>query len=137
MTLPPEDKTPIIMVGPGTGIAAFRSFIQHRSATKSAGKMTLFFGCRSKDSDYYYCDEWQTTPNLTVHTAFSRDGDSKRYVQHVIKENKDEIGHLIVNEGAYIYVSGRAKYMPASVEKAFIEAIEAVTGEENGKDFVK
>lgn len=116
----PQDSRPIIMVGPGTGIAAFRSFIH--SLAGSATQMVLVFGCRSETSDYYYKDEWAGIENLQVLTAFSRAGDSKVYVQHVIKENA-HLAELIVAQNANIYVSGRAKFMPQSVEKAFKQII--------------
>lgn len=115
MTLP-QDSRPIIMVGPGTGIAAFRSFIH--TFAGSATPMHLVFGCRSETTDYYFKDEWATIDNLKVLTAFSRAGDSKVYVQHVIKENA-YLAELIVAQNAIVYVSGRAKFMPQSVEKAF------------------
>ena len=75
------------MVGPGTGVAAFRSFIQTLSRTDIKPQMVLVFGCRSANSDYYYKDEWSTIDNLKVMAAFSRDNadGSKQYVQHVIK----------------------------------------------------
>ena len=98
------------MVGPGTGIAAFRSFIQHFS--NSDRPLYLFFGCRSSDTDFYYQDEWPKISNLKVFTAFSREQESKRYVQHVIKENVEVLKPLILEQNAYIYVSGRAKFMP-------------------------
>jgi sulfite reductase alpha subunit-like flavoprotein len=104
------------MVGPGTGIAAFRSFIHHLAGKKT--QMHLVFGCRNETTDNYYAKEWETIPNLKVLTAFSRAEDSKVYVQHVIKRNM-YLAKLIVEENSVIYVSGRAKLMPNSVEKAF------------------
>ena len=76
MKLPPpmpNKKPPIIMVGPGTGVAAFRSFIQCMSLTRPDQKLVLVFGCRHRDKDFYYQEEWKQLPNLTVITAFSRD----------------------------------------------------------------
>ena len=66
------------MVGPGTGIAAFRSFIHHLAGKET--QMNLVFGCRNETTDYYYAKEWETIPNLKVLTAFSRAKDSKVYV---------------------------------------------------------
>ena len=131
MTLPPPaegKQTPLIMVGPGTGIAAFRSFIHKlASSESSAPQMVLIFGCRSESADYYYKDEWANIPNLKVITAFSRDQEdgSKQYVQHAIRrdENAQYLAELIVEQNAYVYVSGRAKLMPKSVEKAFKEIV--------------
>jgi len=89
----------------------------------------LVFGCRSAKSDFYYNQEWTKLEaehdNFKVLTAFSRDNEdgSKDYVQHVIKRNRELLGELIVKQDAVIYVSGRAKLMPTSVEKAFVEVI--------------
>ena len=87
MVLPTNPETPIIMVAPGTGIAAFVSFIQHFKGSKTP--LYLIFGCRSQKSDFYYSETWSEYPNLTVLPAFSRDNEdgSKKYVQHVIKES--------------------------------------------------
>ena len=89
LALPNDPATPIIMVGPGTGVAAFRSFIHAlKSEDDEQPQMVLIFGCRSETKDYYYADEWQKISNLKVIAAFSRqqpDG-SKQYVQHVIRE---------------------------------------------------
>mmetsp|Transcript_14222 Transcript_14222/g.24190 ORF Transcript_14222/g.24190 Transcript_14222/m.24190 type:complete len:464 (-) Transcript_14222:23-1414(-) len=124
MTLPPGESTPLLMVGPGTGVAAFRSFIQSRS---NAGRqMVLVFGCRSRTKDYYYEEEWKRVPNLTVLPAFSRDSEdgAKSYVQHQIRANAEMVGRLVVEQGAWVYVSGRAKLMPKSVEKALEAALQ-------------
>lgn len=128
MTLPQDNQTPVIMVGPGTGVAAFRSFIHTLSTSDSKPQMVLIFGCRSETSDYYYKDEWASVDDLKVMAAFSRDNadGSKQYVQHVIKleENGKYLAQLITQQNAYIYVSGRAKLMPKSVEKAFKEILD-------------
>merc|ERR1712198_822128 len=87
--LPNRPGTPVIMIGPGTGLAPFRGFIQERAWQKSQGKPVgptlLYFGCRNKSQDYIYQDEleaWQTDGLLTLFTAFSRDQEQKRYVTH-------------------------------------------------------
>ncbi|EFC43919.1 predicted protein [Naegleria gruberi] len=132
MTLPKSLSTPIIMVGPGTGVAPFRSFIQDRylkisnlsiTSTEEIGKSILFFGCRNEKSDFLYGEEFtkyssETQFNFLLSTAFSRDQDSKVYVQHRIGEQKDLLFDLIVNKGAYFYVAGNSKQMPESVQKA-------------------
>ena len=101
------------MVGPGTGVAAFRSFIHELSTCAEKPQMVLIFGCRSEASDYYYKDEWAKIPNLKVMTAFSRDNadGSKNYVQHAIQspENEQFLANLLIKKDAWIYVSGRAK----------------------------
>jgi sulfite reductase alpha subunit-like flavoprotein len=87
--------------------------------------MVLIFGCRCEEKDFYYSKEWKEYSSLQVLTAFSRDNPdgSKTYVQHVIKREAEILSRLICEEKAVIYVSGRAKNMPKSVEKAFIEVV--------------
>jgi NADPH-ferrihemoprotein reductase len=96
MVLPSERSTPIIMVGPGTGVAAFRAFIQFLGVKEdddlaSAPELVLVFGCRSRGQDFYYEDEWKAYKNLKVITAFSRDQSdgSKQYVQHVVRQQEN------------------------------------------------
>jgi sulfite reductase alpha subunit-like flavoprotein len=127
MVLPQNSSIPLIMVGPGTGVAAFVSFVEHFSVP-GGPQLVLIYGSRDQDKDFYYKDKWETFPNLKVITAFSRtqsrpDG-GKYYVQHAIRDNKQFLKDLIVNQNAFIYVSGRAKNMPKSVEKAFVEVCE-------------
>ena len=89
----------------------------------------LVFGCRSESDDYYYRDDWEQLQSagadLTIITAFSRINPSqgKVYVQHRIREEGEFLVDLILNQGANIYVSGRARFMPKSVEKAFRDII--------------
>ncbi|KAG2388756.1 hypothetical protein C9374_000195 [Naegleria lovaniensis] len=130
MSLPKTLSTPLIMVGPGTGLAAFKSFLQDRFVKVHSGhggdvigRSILFFGCRNKEKDFLYADElvkMSNEPNFNFYlfTAFSRDQETKVYVQHRITEQKDVLFDLIVNQGAYFYVSGNAKVMPESVFKA-------------------
>ena len=107
------------MVGPGTGIAPFRSFVE----SEGQRPMTLLFGCRGQETDYYFRDEWKQYGNLKVLEAFSREQGHKKYVQDVIREKAEYFADLIVNQKAWIYVSGRAQNMPESVEKAFMQAV--------------
>ena len=122
----PEGR-PLIMVGPGTGVAAFRAVIQQYA--HSGQQLVLVFGCRSQDADYYYGQEWEQLQakgvKLAVITAFSRDkpDEGKIYVQHKIRDNAQMLSALILKQNANIYVSGKAKFMPKSVEKAFSEII--------------
>jgi len=118
--LPKDPKTPIIMIGPGTGVAPFRGFIQDRKHTEGRGDSILFFGCRSRDVDFLYADELQehlTDGSLgKLVTAFSREQDQKVYVQHRLLEMKDEVWPLL--KDAYVYVCGDSKSMSKDVHKA-------------------
>ncbi|MBB4123554.1 molybdopterin-dependent oxidoreductase [Martelella radicis] len=119
---PPADPdTPAIMVGPGTGIAPFRAFLQDREAAGAGGPNWLFFGEQSRDSGYYYSDEieaWLKCGLLTrFDTAFSRDQAEKIYVQHRMAENGREIWKWL-EEGAHFYVCGDASRMAKDVDAA-------------------
>lgn len=121
--LPEDDSTPIIMVGPGTGIAPFRSFIQERENRDAEGKNWLFFGDRTFTQDFLYQVEWQKYLKSGVlsrlDVAFSRDQVEKVYVQHRILENAAQVWQWI-QEGAYIYVCGDATRMAKDVHDALV-----------------
>ncbi len=123
--LPEEDKD-IIMIGPGTGIAPFRSFIAERDATMASGKSWLFFGEQTFAYDFYYqteIQEWLSTGSLSkFNGAFSRDQKDKIYVQHRIKECATEFYEWIEN-GATIYICGQKDPMSIDVEKTIIDII--------------
>ena len=93
----------------------------HRSQGKTRG--VLLFGCRSSEKDYYYKNDWYSllASNTTVWPAFSRDQAEKVYVQHKMIEHGQELWQLIHEQGAYIYLSGNAKRMPADVADALVE----------------
>ncbi|XP_060697241.1 NADPH-dependent diflavin oxidoreductase 1 [Hemiscyllium ocellatum] len=117
LQFPTDTKTPVIMVGPGTGVAPFRAVIQERVVEGKKGNY-LFFGCRGKSKDFFCRAEWEELNQkglLTLITAFSRDQEDKIYVQHRIKENGSLIWKLIQNEQAYFYIAGNAKMMPTQV----------------------
>ncbi|MBO6211827.1 sulfite reductase flavoprotein subunit alpha [Algoriella sp.] len=122
----PTDDEAIIMIGPGTGIAPFRSFLAHRDATGSEGKNWLFFGEQHFVSDFYYqteIQEWLSTGVLQkLDTAFSRDQKEKIYVQNRVKEQAKEIFEWIDN-GAYLYVCGQKNGMSTDVENTLVEII--------------
>ncbi|KAJ2635305.1 NAPDH-dependent diflavin reductase, partial [Coemansia sp. RSA 1694] len=125
MRLPPP-TTPIIMVGPGTGIAAFMSFIESRPGPNNH----LFFGCRSETKDFYYREQlqqWVAQGSLHLYCAFSRDsnnlGKEKIYVQDRIRENAHIVWQLISEQRAVIFVSGNANRMPDDVRQAFIDVV--------------
>jgi sulfite reductase (NADPH) flavoprotein alpha-component len=126
--LPANPETPIIMVGPGTGIAPFRAFLQEREATEATGKNWLFFGEQTFTEDFLYQTEWQgflksgLLTNLDL--AFSRDQAEKIYVQDRLKENAHEI-YQWLQEGAHFYVCGDANRMAKDVQQTLIEIIGA------------
>jgi sulfite reductase (NADPH) flavoprotein alpha-component len=119
--LPASPDTPIIMVGPGTGVAPFRAFLQERHATAAKGPNWLFFGDQRADVDFLYREQleaWQRDGVLTrMTTAFSRDQDRKIYVQSRMAENGAEIWDWL-RRGAHFYVCGDAKRMAADVDQA-------------------
>lgn len=129
---PPEDPSvPVIMVGPGTGIAPFRAFLQEREATGAAGPSWLFFGDRNRASDFLYEEEinaWLERGVLhRLDTAFSRDQAEKVYVQNRMRENAAELWNWL-EEGAYFYVCGDASRMAKDVEEALHKVVEEAGG---------
>ncbi len=124
--LPDDAKTPIIMVGPGTGIAPFRAFLHDRRATGAPGKNWLFFGHQRSDCDFFYADElnaMKTSGLLTrMSLAWSRDGDKKFYVQDRMREVGREMWTWLA-EGAHVYICGDAKRMAKDVERAMVDIV--------------
>ena len=124
--LPEDSKTPIIMVGPGTGIAPFRAFLHDRRATGAPGKNWLFFGHQRSDCDFFYADElnaMKTSGLLTrLSLAWSRDGDKKFYVQDRMREVGREMWTWLA-EGAHVYICGDAKRMAKDVERAMVDIV--------------
>jgi len=127
----PEEETPVIMIGPGTGIAPFRAFLEERKATAAKGKAWLFFGEVSEKSCFFYKDEFEgyladgTLNKLT--TAWSRDQAEKIYVQHKMLENSAEL-YAWLEQGAIVYVCGDAARMAVDVDKALHTIIEKEGG---------
>ena len=122
----PEADTPIIMVGPGTGVAPFRAFVQERGATGAKGKAWLFFGEQHRASEFFYEEEWAQALSCgalsKLTTAFSRDQVHKIYVQHRMLEEGAELWAWL-QEGAVFYVCGDKSRMAADVDAALHEVI--------------
>ncbi|KAI1725259.1 FAD binding domain-containing protein [Ditylenchus destructor] len=137
--LPHRLTTPVIMIGPGTGLAPFRGFLQerlfHKKQGKELGPMVLYFGCRHPDHDFIYEDElkdYEKEIGLELHVAFSRQQSEKVYVQNKLWDNRHNTWDLI-QKGANIYVCGDARNMARDVQNTFLRMFREV-GEldENG-----
>ena len=124
--LPESDDTPIIMVGPGTGVAPFRAFVEEREARGAQGRNWLIFGEQRFDSDFLYQREWlrwrETGALDRIDVAFSRDQPSKVYVQHRIREHARDV-YAWLQEGAHVYVCGDAERMAPDVHRALVDVI--------------
>ena len=134
--LPDDASVPIIMIGPGTGLAPFRGFLQERAARKAKGAALgpamLFFGCRHPDQDFLYADELKAfaAGGITeLYTAFSRADAPKTYVQHLVAAEKEKVWRLI-EQGAIVYVCGDGGRMEPDVKAALV----AIHRERNGAD---
>ncbi|KAM5580970.1 NADPH-dependent diflavin oxidoreductase 1 [Rosa sericea] len=137
---PPPPSLPLILIGPGTGCAPFRGFIEERAIqnlTGSTAPVMFFFGCRNEDNDYLYKEFWLShSQNDGVlseakgggfYVAFSRDQPQKVYVQHKMREHSHRVWNLL-GEGAAIYVAGSSTKMPSDVLLAFEEIISKESG---------
>ncbi|MGH8099738.1 MAG: sulfite reductase subunit alpha [Chthoniobacterales bacterium] len=126
--LPTESNTPIIMIGPGTGVAPFRAFLQERKAIGAKGKNWLFFGSQHEHCNYFYREEFEETKRdgfLTrLDCAWSRDQAGKSYVQHKMLENAAELWKWLEGEGAHFYVCGDARRMAKDVDAALREIVQ-------------
>jgi len=140
--LPADDNVPVIMVGPGTGVAPFRSFVMDRATRGAKGRNWLFFGDQRRSSDFLYEQEWSEwlkSGALTrLDLAFSRDQAQKVYVQDRMRESAAELWKWL-QEGAYFYVCGDAKRMAKDVDLALHEIIAQQGGmsPEAAADYVK
>jgi len=129
----PEDlNTPLIMIGPGTGIAPFRAFLQERQALGAKGKNWLFFGAQRQKCDYAYKEDWENFSRDGLLTrldcAWSRDQAHKIYVQHKLLENAPEIWKWIDKEGAQFFVCGDARRMAKDVDAALRKIVQEQGG---------
>ncbi|GMR41083.1 hypothetical protein PMAYCL1PPCAC_11278, partial [Pristionchus mayeri] len=134
----PAVERAVVTIGPGTGVAPFRSLIVWRSVQESGSSM-LFFGCRGRRRDDYFREEWEELQKshqgtVVVHTAYSRDEEekagSRRYVQHVMLQQRTQLMRLLVEEKAFVFVAGSAGDMP----KAVTEALDLMGKEADGQD---
>jgi sulfite reductase (NADPH) flavoprotein alpha-component len=129
--LPADLTKPVIMVGPGTGIAPFRAFLEERETTQAPGKNWLFFGDQKRSTDFLYHDQiiaWVQSGHLTrLDTAFSRDQEEKIYVQTRMLQAASELWQWL-EEGAHFYVCGDAKRMAKDVDEALHHIIETQGG---------
>jgi len=140
--LPEQTETPLIMVGAGTGIAPYRSFVQHRQKMKAKGDSWLFFGDRQFFTDFLYQAEWQkflkkgALGQLTV--AFSRDQKEKLYVQHRMREHSRQLYERL-QQGAYFYVCGDKTHMAKDVHQTLLEIVAAEGGmtPEKAEEYLK
>jgi len=124
--LPADPSVPIVMIGPGTGVAPFRAFLQERQATKAPGRNWLFFGHQRSGCDFFYEDEFKAMKDAGFLTrlslAWSRDGDQKIYVQDRMREVGRDLWSWLTY-GAHIYVCGDAKRMAKDVELALVDIV--------------
>jgi len=140
--LPEDAATDVVMVGPGTGVAPFRAFLQERAATGGSGRNWLFFGEQRRASDFLYEEElmeWQRRGVLAgLDLAFSRDQAEKVYVQHRMRERSAEL-YAWLEGGAYFYVCGDAERMAKDVEAELVAVVcrESGRSEEAALEYVK
>jgi sulfite reductase alpha subunit-like flavoprotein len=122
--LPQKDPSaPVLMIGPGTGVAPFRGFVQALEAEEGQRPATLFFGCRN-EKDYLYRSELEASTKLELHTAFSRPitSDSttmskkKEYVQDLLWKNRDQVWEMLQHNEAHIYICGDGRHMAKDVD---------------------
>lgn len=125
--LPSDDTRPVIMIGPGTGIAPFIAFMEDREEAGARGRNILFFGCRHERHDFLYKDrlqEWEADGFLELVTAFSRDEAEKVYVTHRLLERGEEVWRLFDEEEAYLYVCGDGNRMAQDVNNALVRIVQ-------------
>jgi len=125
--LPSKSTTPVVMIGPGTGVAPFRGFTQEREFQRSKGRpigdTVLFFGAQKRAENFLYEEElteWAEGPGNVLHTAFSRDQKAKVYVQHLLTQNAEDVYDMLKKKGGHLYVCGDAKYMAHDVNHTLV-----------------
>ncbi|KAK0412504.1 hypothetical protein QR680_006249 [Steinernema hermaphroditum] len=133
----PSMERPILLVGPGTGVAPFRSILSYRGQEDAATHSVLFFGCRNSSKDFYFSDEWERIANASVFCAFSRDDPKRKvYVQHVMAEKALEVARILEENGS-IFVAGSSGKMPEDVADCIAQIAEKHGGVPDGKVFVE
>ncbi|KAL6705178.1 NAPDH-dependent diflavin reductase [Coniothyrium glycines] len=134
-----EISRPVVMIGPGTGVAPMRSLIYQRNqwrnenatipSNATSPEDVLFFGCRNADADYFFKDEWQALQSLgvplQVFAAFSRDQRQKVYVQDLIRQQSALIHDLLANKDGVVYICGSSGKMPQAIREALIETFQS------------
>ncbi len=136
--LPEDPTTPIVMIGPGTGIAPYRAFLQERKEQKAPGENWLIFGERNRATDYYYenfLESLEKRNFLRLDLAFSRDQSEKLYVQHILLKRGLAVWEAL-NKGAHLYICGDARHMAKDVVTALHTIVET-HGSKNPKPYVK
>mmetsp|Transcript_6849 Transcript_6849/g.13626 ORF Transcript_6849/g.13626 Transcript_6849/m.13626 type:complete len:656 (+) Transcript_6849:68-2035(+) len=132
--LPQNRNAPVIMVGPGTGFAPFRGFIQDRRADSTSAEMLLYFGCRHTDHDFIYEEEMKSAVEdgtlSKLELAFSREGKAKDYVQHHIEKDGSHLWSLLSNKKnpGYLYICGDGKHMAKDVNRVLHHIVEKEEG---------
>ena len=139
--MPADDAAPLIMIGPGTGLAPFRAFVEERRVRGARGRNWLFFGEQHRATDFFYEEEltgYVRDGFLRLDVAFSRDQAAKVYVQHRMKENAGDIWAWL-QEGAEIFVCGDKERMAADVDRELHNIVETAGGRtpEQAKEFVE
>ncbi|MFY7843180.1 MAG: sulfite reductase [Rhabdochlamydiaceae bacterium] len=137
----PDNDADIIMIGPGTGVAPFKAFMEERRCRKAKGSNWLFFGEKQQKYDFFYEDFWSdlvAKNELKLDVAFSRDQENKYYVQHAIYEKRQEIWTWI-RKGCYIFICGSAQPMAKDVEATLARICQEMEGfsEEDSKSYIK
>ncbi|KAF9987132.1 NADPH-dependent diflavin oxidoreductase 1 [Mortierella antarctica] len=126
LKLPRDPSVPLICIGPGTGVAPMRSFLHHRIYVQGATENVLFFGCRKREMDYHYQQEWEQLEQegrLKVFAACSRDQEDKVYVQHLIEQQAALVWNYLHHQHGTILLSGSSNRMPADVTRALQRVI--------------
>ncbi|MET0544176.1 MAG: cytochrome P450 [Variovorax sp.] len=141
--LPNEASRPIVMIGPGTGLAPFRGFLQERAALKARGvalgEAMLFFGCRHPDQDFIYAEQlkgWAEAGVVELHVAFSRDGDRKTYVQDLVREQGEKVWKLLA-DGAVVYVCGDGSRMEPDVRRTLTELARTIGRDARSDEWIE